>query len=95
MVSIPPLLGQPCQIQSYGPLWTDENLQIVTDNDDGADYVLVVANLCNRRHKMTFKMINSDRVVTREIVLRKRICALNAMGDRNDKTTKLLLETKK
>ena len=29
-VSIPPLLGQPYQIQPYGPPQADENLQMVT-----------------------------------------------------------------
>ena len=42
-VSIPPLLGQPYQIQPYGFPWADENLQMITDNDDGPDYVLGVA----------------------------------------------------
>ena len=42
-VSIPPLLGQPYQILPYGSPRADENLQMVTDNDDGSDYVFVVA----------------------------------------------------
>ena len=49
------------QIQPYGSPWADENLQMITDNDDGSDYVLVAAILCNRCQKMTFKMITSDR----------------------------------
>ena len=36
-VSIPPLLGQPYQILSYGSPRADENLQMITDNDDGSD----------------------------------------------------------
>ena len=42
-VSIPPLLGQPHQIQPYGSPRADENLQMNTDNDDELDYVVVVA----------------------------------------------------
>ena len=61
-VSIPPILGQSYQIQPYGPPRADENLQRITDNDDGSDCVLVVAIWCNRRHKLlTLKMTTSDR----------------------------------
>ena len=42
-VSIPPLLGQPCQILMYGPPRADDRLQLVTDNDDGSGYVFKVA----------------------------------------------------
>ena len=41
-VSIPPLLRQPYQIQQYGSPRADERLHVVTDNDKGSDYVLVV-----------------------------------------------------
>ena len=34
-VSTPPLLGQPYQILLYGSPRVDENLQMVTENDDG------------------------------------------------------------
>ena len=56
-VSIPPLLGQPYQIQPYGSPRANENLQMITGSDDGSDYVLVLAILFNRRQKLTFKMI--------------------------------------
>ena len=44
-VSILLLLGQLYQIQPYYkyPPRADENLQMVTDNDDGSNYVFVVA----------------------------------------------------
>ena len=51
-VSIPPLLGQPYQIQPCGPPRANENLQMVTDNDDGSDYVFVVAIWVDRRQQI-------------------------------------------
>ena len=84
-----PLLGQPYQILPYGSPWTDENLQMVIDNDDGSDYVFVVAILCDCCQKLTFQMITSDqRRVTCKNVVRKRIYAFDATDDRNDETTK-------
>ena len=43
-VSIPPLLGQPYQIQPYGSPRANENLQMITDNDVGSDYI----HVCDR-----------------------------------------------
>ena len=60
-MSIPPLLGQPYQIQPYGPPRADERLQMITDKEDGLDYMVVVAILGNRRKKLTFQMMTSDR----------------------------------
>ena len=42
MVSIPPLLGQPYQIQPYGPPREDERLQMIAADDEGSGYVVVV-----------------------------------------------------
>ena len=60
-VSIPPLLGQPYQIQPYGPPRADERLQMLVDNDDQSDDMIAVTIPFDRRQKLTFKMITSDR----------------------------------
>ena len=39
MIYIPPLLGQPYQIQAYGPRRVDESLQMIADNDEESGYV--------------------------------------------------------
>ena len=42
-VYIPPLVGQPYQILSYGPPRADERLQMNLDNDYRSGYVFAVA----------------------------------------------------
>ena len=60
-VSIPPLLGQPHQIQPYAPPRADERLQIIIADDDESDYMHVVAISVDHRQTLIFKMITSDR----------------------------------